>query len=200
MPSPKELWVTTTWTLPPETLASSRANQGSWDGEMAGPPGQHTMAFKTICSSSSLRGICSEPAREISIWKPKTPGGSFPRKVHFSLPHSWGVCWRFKLICNKIYNKAKYLFCRRCFCLNKTPAPSGHPPHYPSCLQTANTQHVSKDTDDSEAFLSVRVCVRCSPKRARYCKVSRIIVSTQRSWLVLRPNVSRVFSVSWLLL
>lgn len=62
IPSPSELWVTTTWTLPPETLASSRANQGSCDGEMAGPPGQHSMAFSTICSSSSLRGICSKPA------------------------------------------------------------------------------------------------------------------------------------------
>lgn len=47
-------------------------------------------------------------------------------------------------------------------------------------------------------FLYVWVCPL--PKRARYCKVSRIIVSTQRSWLLLRPNLSRVFSVSWLLL
>lgn len=36
--------------------------------------------------------------------------------------------------------------------------------------------------------------------RARYCNVSKIIVSTQKSWLLLMPNVSRVFSVSWLLL
>lgn len=37
-------------------------------------------------------------------------------------------------------------------------------------------------------------------KRARYCNVSRIIASTQKSWLLLMPNVSKVFSVSWLLL
>ncbi|TNN67579.1 hypothetical protein EYF80_022252 [Liparis tanakae] len=64
MPSPRELWVTTTWTLPPETLASSRASQGSWDGVMAEPRGQHSIAFRTICSSSSLRGICPEPERK----------------------------------------------------------------------------------------------------------------------------------------
>lgn len=37
-------------------------------------------------------------------------------------------------------------------------------------------------------------------KRARYCNVSKIIVSTQKNWLLLMPNVSRVFTVSWLLL
>lgn len=37
-------------------------------------------------------------------------------------------------------------------------------------------------------------------KRARYCSVSRIMVSTQKGWLLLMPSVSRVFSVSCLLL
>lgn len=59
-PSPKELWVTTTWTVPPEMLASSRANQGSWEGEMAVPPGPHSMALSMNCSNSSLMGILSE--------------------------------------------------------------------------------------------------------------------------------------------
>lgn len=67
------------------------------------------------------------------------------------------------------------------------------------CMITANIQHVSKDVTARLFFIFyVRVCHL--PKRARYCKVSRIIVSTQRSWLLLRPSVSRVFSVSWLLL
>lgn len=63
----------------------------------------------------------------------------------------------------------------------------------------SNTQHVSKDPSDS-VCVCLFVCVCHLLKRARYCKVSRIIVSTQSSWLLLRPNVSRVFSVSWLLL
>ncbi|KAG7278415.1 hypothetical protein CRUP_038578 [Coryphaenoides rupestris] len=56
-PSPREPPVTRTCTPPPDTLASSRASQGSWAGEMVGPPGQHSMAFSTICSNSSRSGI-----------------------------------------------------------------------------------------------------------------------------------------------
>ena len=38
----------------------------------------------------------------------------------------------------------------------------------------------------------------CLPRRARYCKVSRAMVSTVRSWLLVMPRFSRVFSGSWL--
>lgn len=39
-----------------------------------------------------------------------------------------------------------------------------------------------------------------SPKRARYCKVRRILVSPQSSWLPLMPITSMFFSVTWLVL